>query len=39
MEDGDGCFDLDDLEYTFDLGEHKGATTLVLSAVTVSSWK
>ena len=39
MEDGDGCFDLDDLEYSFDLGEYQGATTHVLSAVNASYWK
>ncbi len=38
MEDGDGCFDLEDLEYSFDLGEYEGVTTLVLSVVTVSYW-
>jgi len=34
--DGDGYFDLDDLEYSFDFGEYEGATPFVLSVVTIS---
>ena len=39
MEDGDGCFDLDDLKYSFDFGESEGVTTPLLPVVTGSSWK